>query len=117
MALLWGKDTVQASCYNSLFASFPRACLGLFPAPPPPAVQCELNLIASLSLLDDFSVSLLPVQVRLCENKLDMIRRVLDASATSYKRYDKVCLKDIYLVPLLLALVFPGTKFIIHVWP
>ena len=75
-----------------------RACLDLFPAPPPLAVQSELNLIASLSLLDDFSVGLLPVQVRLCENKLDMIRRVLDATPTSYKKYDKVCVLDSYLM-------------------
>lgn len=66
-----------------------RLCLGLFEEVPP-AIQSELNLIASLSLLDDFGVSILPVQVRLCENKLDIIRNVLDASHNAYKQHEKV---------------------------
>lgn len=66
-----------------------RACLGLFSSPAS-EVQKELNLIASLALLDDFQVSMLPVQVRLCENKLDIVRSVLDSSPTAYKKYDKV---------------------------
>ena len=46
--------------YNLCF----RECLSLFPTPTG-AVQYELNLIASLSLLDDFGVSILPLQVRI----------------------------------------------------
>ncbi len=53
-------------------------------------MQQELNLVASLSLLDDFSVSMLPVQVRLCENRLDIVRAVLDSSPTAYRKHDKV---------------------------
>ena len=72
-----------------LLSSVPcRLCLDLFEEVPP-AIQSELNLIASLSLLDDFGVSILPVQVRLCENKLDIIRNVLDASHSAYK-HEKV---------------------------
>ena len=66
-----------------------RTCLSLFPIPGP-EVQQELNLIASLSLLDDFHVNMLPVQVRLCENKLDIVRAVLDSSPSAYKKHDKV---------------------------
>ena len=66
-----------------------RLCLGLFEEVPP-AIQSELNLIASLSLLDDFGVNILPVQVRLCENKLDIIRNVLDGSHNAYKQHEKV---------------------------
>ena len=73
-----------------LLSSVPsRLCLDLFEEVPP-AIQSELNLIASLSLLDDFGVSILPVQVRLCENKLDIIRNVLDASHSAYKQHEKV---------------------------
>ncbi len=72
-----------------------RACLGLFSIPGP-AIQWELNLIASLSLLDDFHVNMLPVQVRLCENKLDIVRAVLDSSPSAYRKYDKV-LESCYL--------------------
>ena len=28
--------------------------------------------------------------MRLCENKLDLIRQVLDSSSSAYKKYDKV---------------------------
>ena len=59
--------------------------MNLFPTPPPPELRSELNLIASLSLLDDFGIKMLPVQVRLCENKLDLIRNCLDSSPTAYK--------------------------------
>ena len=73
-----------------LVSSMPcRLCLGLFEEVPP-AIQSELNLIASLSLLDDFGVNILPVQVRLCENKLGIIRNVLDASYNAYKQHEKV---------------------------
>ena len=67
-----------------------RMCLDLFPTPPPPELRSELNLIASLSLLDDFGIKMLPVQVRLCENKLDLIRSCLDSSPSAYKNYNVV---------------------------
>lgn len=66
-----------------------RACLCLFPYPGP-RVQSELDLIASLALLDDFQLPMLPVQVRLCENKLDIVRGLLDSSPSAYKKHDKV---------------------------
>ena len=34
--------------------------------------------------------SLFYLAVRLCDNKLDLIRQVLDSSSTAYKKYDKV---------------------------
>ncbi len=53
-------------------------------------MQEELNLIASLALLDDFNVSMLPVQVRLCDNKLDIVRNILDSAPSAYKKHEKV---------------------------
>lgn len=42
-----------------------RACLNLMrDTPLPPSIQEELDLIGSLALLDDFSVSVLPLQGR-----------------------------------------------------
>ena len=35
-------------------------------------------------------LSLLFIIVRLCENKLDLIKQALDSSPTAYKKYDKV---------------------------
>ena len=64
--------------------------MDLFPTPRPPEICSELNLIASLSLLDDFGIKMLPVQVRLCENKLDLIRSCLDSSPTAYKKVPEV---------------------------
>lgn len=72
-----------------------RTCLDLFQSPGP-TVQCELDLIASLSLLDDFHVSMLPVQVRLCENRLDIVRAVLDSTPTAYRKHSKVMLEGAY---------------------
>ena len=40
--------------------------------------------------------------VRLCENKLDLIKQALDSSPTAYKKYDKVKnnILKIILIPL-----------------
>ncbi|XP_064390924.1 NBAS subunit of NRZ tethering complex-like isoform X2 [Halichondria panicea] len=66
-----------------------RCCLDLFSSPTA-AVQTEWNLIASMGLLDDFGVNILPLQVRLTENKLDIVRNVLDSSPTAYRDYEKI---------------------------
>ena len=83
-----------------------RYCLSLVEEEHPDIIS-ELNLIASLGILSDFGITILPVQgtssmlqygtllsssliVRLCDNKLDLIRQVLDSSATAYKKYIKV---------------------------
>ena len=72
--------------------------MDLFPSPPPPEIRSELNLIASLALLDDFGIKMLPVQIRLCENKLDLIRNCLDSSPTAYKNVHVVSFLGCYLV-------------------
>ena len=85
-----GKFVVRSFTSPFLHLSISsRSCLGLF-REVSLAIQSELNLIASLSLLDDFGINILPVQVRLCDNKLDIIRNVLDSSHGAYKRYEKV---------------------------
>ena len=75
----------------------PRTCLGLFGAPSPPAIQQESDLISSLFLLEEFGVTMLPVLVRLSENRLDIVRKALAASPTAYRKYDKVSLSMSYI--------------------
>ena len=77
---------------EACISHFHRKCLDLFPTPPPPEIRSELSLIASLALLDDFGIKMLPVQVRLCENKLDLIRSCLDSSSNAYKNVHEVSL-------------------------
>ena len=67
---------------------FHRACINLFSSAPP-VLQDELDLIASLAILDDFKVKLLPVQIRLSPNKLDIIQSIIKFS-NAYKQCDKV---------------------------
>ena len=41
--------------------------------------------------------------VRLCDNKLDLIRQVLDSSPNAYKRYDKVVINKCICTIMLIA--------------
>ncbi|KAM7430043.1 hypothetical protein ABFA07_019200 [Porites harrisoni] len=66
-----------------------RECLNLM-EDRQPALQEEFNLITALVLLDNFGISILPLQVRLCEDKLGLIRQVLDSSSTAYKKKQKI---------------------------
>ncbi|XP_022807104.1 neuroblastoma-amplified sequence-like isoform X1 [Stylophora pistillata] len=54
------------------------------------ALQEEFDLIAALALLDDFGITILPLQVRLCEDKLTLIRQVLQSSTLAYKKKQKI---------------------------
>ena len=87
-----------------------RLCLSLI-KDESPSILVENNLIQSLELLQEFNIIMLPIKgkrerifkiasfpyavsfliiVRLCENKLDLIKQALDSSPTAYKKYDKV---------------------------
>ncbi|CAH3196515.1 unnamed protein product, partial [Porites evermanni] len=74
-------------CYEAM--DLTRECLNLM-EDRQPALQEEFNLIAALALLDNFGISILPLQVRLCEDKLGLIRQVLDSSSTAYKKKQKI---------------------------
>ncbi|XP_060067245.1 NBAS subunit of NRZ tethering complex-like [Ylistrum balloti] len=68
-----------------------RACLNLIRETPlPPSIQEELDLIGSLALLDDFSVSVLPLQVRLSDDRLDLVRQAVRSKPTSFKQRQKL---------------------------
>ncbi|XP_027139762.1 NBAS subunit of NRZ tethering complex [Larimichthys crocea] len=62
-----------------------RACLQLI-TDCPLAVQDELDLISALGQLEHFSVSILPLQVRLRSNRLSLIEKCIADCPTAYKQ-------------------------------
>ncbi|XP_062293103.1 NBAS subunit of NRZ tethering complex isoform X1 [Scomber scombrus] len=62
-----------------------RACLQLI-TDCPPAIQEELDLISALSQLEGFSVSILPLQVRLRSDRLSLIKECIADCSTAYKQ-------------------------------
>ncbi|XP_071954493.1 NBAS subunit of NRZ tethering complex-like isoform X2 [Antedon mediterranea] len=66
-----------------------RSCLQLI-KDIPDIIQQELDLVAALALLDDFKVPILPLQVRLCENYLDLVAEALRSSPNAYKDLRKL---------------------------
>uniref|UniRef100_A0A1A7XPK9 Neuroblastoma amplified sequence n=1 Tax=Iconisemion striatum TaxID=60296 RepID=A0A1A7XPK9_9TELE len=62
-----------------------RACLQLI-TDCPPAIQEELDLVSALSQLEDFSVRILPLQVRLRSDRLSLIEECIARCPTAYKQ-------------------------------
>ncbi|KAM3861566.1 NBAS subunit of NRZ tethering complex [Diretmus argenteus] len=62
-----------------------RACLQLI-TDCPPAIQEEMDLISALCQLDDFNVSILPLQVRLRSDRLSLIEECITHCSTAYKQ-------------------------------
>jgi hypothetical protein len=58
--------------------------------PLPPQVISEKNLVYSLDILAEFNINILPIHVRLCEDKIDLVKQALDSSPAVYKKYDKL---------------------------
>ncbi|KAM4694417.1 NBAS subunit of NRZ tethering complex [Discoglossus pictus] len=66
-----------------------RSCLQLI-ADCPKTIQEELDLIRSLGYLEEFGVKILPLQVRLCTNRLSLIKKCIAQCPTSYKQSAKL---------------------------
>ncbi|XP_047243058.1 NBAS subunit of NRZ tethering complex isoform X3 [Girardinichthys multiradiatus] len=62
-----------------------RACLQLI-TDCPPAIQAELDLISALTQLVDFSVCILPLQVRLRLNRLSLIEECIAQCSIAYTK-------------------------------
>ncbi|KAM4632894.1 LOW QUALITY PROTEIN: NBAS subunit of NRZ tethering complex [Polymixia lowei] len=62
-----------------------RACLQLI-TDCPPTIQEELDLISALSQLEDFSVNILPLQVRLRSDRLSLVEECISECPTAYKQ-------------------------------
>ncbi|XP_039281626.1 neuroblastoma-amplified sequence [Nilaparvata lugens] len=66
-----------------------EACLNLI-IEENPQIQEELDLISSLQILNEFNVTLLPMQVRLCPNRMRLIDNCLQSQSTAYRNHQKL---------------------------
>ncbi|XP_054977538.1 NBAS subunit of NRZ tethering complex [Sorex araneus] len=66
-----------------------RCCLQLM-TDRPAAIQEELDLIQALGCLEEFGVKILPLQVRLCSDRLGLIKECICQSPTCYKQSAKL---------------------------
>ncbi|KFM69122.1 Neuroblastoma-amplified sequence, partial [Stegodyphus mimosarum] len=73
-----------------------RMCLNLI-EDVPARIEEELDLISAISLLQEFNVNALPLQVRLCENRLALVQEVLQKKDKNYKKSAKI-MKLAYLL-------------------
>nr|XP_020023869.1 neuroblastoma-amplified sequence [Castor canadensis] len=66
-----------------------RCCLQLI-TDRPTAIQEELDLIQALGCLEEFGVKILPLQVRLCSDRISLIKECISQSPTCYKQSVKL---------------------------
>ncbi|KAL4228277.1 hypothetical protein ACF0H5_013708 [Mactra antiquata] len=66
-----------------------RSCLNLI-QDNPESIQEEHDLISSLSVLEDFGVTILPLQVRLCKDRLGLIQKAVDNRSQAYRQTQKL---------------------------
>uniref|UniRef100_A0A8C0BT35 NBAS subunit of NRZ tethering complex n=1 Tax=Buteo japonicus TaxID=224669 RepID=A0A8C0BT35_9AVES len=66
-----------------------RCCLQLI-VDCPSAIQEELDLIRALGYLEEFGVKTLPLQVRLCSDRLSLIKDCLAQLSTNYRQSAKL---------------------------
>uniref|UniRef100_A0A2K5CEZ1 NBAS subunit of NRZ tethering complex n=1 Tax=Aotus nancymaae TaxID=37293 RepID=A0A2K5CEZ1_AOTNA len=66
-----------------------RCCLQLI-TDRPPAIQEELDLIQAVGCLEEFGVKILPLQVRLCPDRISLIEECISQSPTCYKQSTKL---------------------------
>ncbi|XP_014586788.2 NBAS subunit of NRZ tethering complex [Equus caballus] len=66
-----------------------RCCLQLI-TDRPTAIQEELDLIQALGCLEEFGVKILPLQVRLCSDRIGLIKECICQSPTCYKQSAKL---------------------------
>uniref|UniRef100_A0A8C2S3K0 NBAS subunit of NRZ tethering complex n=1 Tax=Capra hircus TaxID=9925 RepID=A0A8C2S3K0_CAPHI len=66
-----------------------RCCLQLI-TDRPPAIQEELDLIQALGCLEEFGVKILPLQVRLCSDRIGLIKECICQSPMCYKQSTKL---------------------------
>ncbi|XP_072794287.1 NBAS subunit of NRZ tethering complex [Vicugna pacos] len=66
-----------------------RCCLQLI-TDRPAAVEEELDLIQALGCLEEFGVKILPLQVRLCSDRIGLIKECISQSPTCYRQSTKL---------------------------
>ncbi|CAD6224651.1 GSCOCG00005485001-RA-CDS [Cotesia congregata] len=73
-----------------------RACIHLI-EDENPLIQEEYDLINSLQILNEFNINILPLQVRLCQDKLKLIESCLTNKRNAYKRQQRLLTLATYL--------------------
>lgn len=68
---------------------FAKCCLTMI-EDPPRSLTDELNLIEAFPIIKSFGVSILPIQVRLCEDRLSLIDRCLKSDPRAYLSTQKL---------------------------
>ncbi|RVE47807.1 hypothetical protein evm_007562 [Chilo suppressalis] len=79
----------SASALNDPALELAKCCLTLV-KDGNPAVQEELDLIAALQLLSAFDLTILPIQVRLCEDRMTLIEECLNSDPNAYMASHKL---------------------------
>uniref|UniRef100_A0A8C3LCW7 NBAS subunit of NRZ tethering complex n=1 Tax=Chrysolophus pictus TaxID=9089 RepID=A0A8C3LCW7_CHRPC len=79
----------NCSFEQKFISSSLRCCLQLI-VDCPSAIQEELDLIRALGYLEEFGVKILPLQVRLCSDRLGLIKDCLSQLPTNYKQSAKL---------------------------
>ncbi|KAF8777200.1 Neuroblastoma-amplified sequence like protein [Argiope bruennichi] len=69
--------------------SLAKSCLKLI-EDVPASIEDEFDLISSISLLKEFGVTILPLQVRLCENRMSIVKEALQKKERNYKKSHKI---------------------------
>ncbi|GIY81302.1 neuroblastoma-amplified sequence [Caerostris extrusa] len=69
--------------------SLAKSCLKLI-EDVPASIEEEFDLISSVSLLKEFSVDILPLQVRLYENRMAIVKEALQKKEKNYKKSHKI---------------------------
>jgi hypothetical protein len=91
----------SASNYYDPDMDFARACLQLIDLNPnhishqeyvklKQLLDNEYNLINAMKLINDFNLNLLPVQVRLNQNRIDIVKDILSKNKGAYAEYEKL---------------------------
>ncbi|KAF7694273.1 hypothetical protein HF521_008026 [Silurus meridionalis] len=75
----------SSSTLNDPCINLARSCLQLI-TDCPPSIQEELDLISALSRLEEFGVKVLPLQVRLRDDRLSLIKECVSQCSTAYKQ-------------------------------
>uniref|UniRef100_A0A0C9RYP9 Nbas_0 protein n=1 Tax=Fopius arisanus TaxID=64838 RepID=A0A0C9RYP9_9HYME len=73
-----------------------KACLNLIDEEDK-QIQGEFDLINALQVLDEFSLNILPLQVRISQDKLKLIQKCLDSCEGAYKRQQRLLTLSSYL--------------------
>ena len=53
-------------------------------------IRDEYDMIEAMRLMSEFDYSIMPVRVRSCENRLEILKDILEKKENAYKNYDKL---------------------------